>query len=328
MAYPNSNYTDIITTTIEARSKSGECADNVSDNNALLKWLSEGEGVELLDGGHKIIKELAFTDNATVAPYSGYDTLSVAASDVISAAEFAWKQYAVAVTVSGLEKRQNAGRARKINLVTNRVTVAENSLKNSISSGIYSDGTGSGSKVITGLNLAVPVTPTTGTYGGINRATAGNEFWRSYALDTGAVPAASTIQGFFNTAWASTTRGPDHCKLIIVGTLVWSAWAASVQLLQRFTTPAKAKLGFSTMEYMDADIVLDGGIGGNCPTDVAFFLNPKYLHWSVHQDMNFAPLSPEKRSAVNQDAEVQHIGFMGNLTSDGAQFQGRINFDV
>lgn len=326
MAFANTSYTDIISTTIEARSRSGECADNMSDNNALLKWLRENDGQELLDGGIKIIKEILFADNGTVAPYSGLDTLSVAGSDVISAAEFAWKQYAGAVVVSGLEKRQNAGRARKINLVTSRVTACENSLKNSISAGLYSDGTGSGSKVITGLLACAPVVATTGTYGGINRATAGNEFWRSYAGDTNAAPSASTIQGFFNTAWANLTRGSDHPNLILVDNTTWAAWAASVQLLQRFTTPQKAKLGFSTMQYMDADIVLDGGIGGNCTSVTAFFLNTKHLHWSVHEDMNFAPLTPETRSAVNQDAEVKHIGFMGNLTCSNASLQGQIVF--
>jgi hypothetical protein len=34
---------------------------------------------------------------------------------------------------------------------------------------------------IPGLDAAIPLDPTTGTYGGINRATAGNEYWRSYA---------------------------------------------------------------------------------------------------------------------------------------------------
>jgi hypothetical protein len=39
------------------------------------------------------------------------------------------------------------------------------------------------------------------------------------------------------------------------------------------------------------------------------------------------PLSPEKRYAVNQDAEVVILGWAGNLTCSGAQFCGRAKFD-
>ena len=35
------------------------------------------------------------------------------------------------------------------------------------------------------------------------------------------------------------------------------------------------------------------------------------------------PLSPNRRYATNQDAEVQILAWAGNLTSSGAQFQGR-----
>ena len=45
--------------------------------------------------------------------------------------------------------------------------VAESTMLNLISQGAYSDGTGAGGKQLVGLDLAVPVTPTTGTYGGI-----------------------------------------------------------------------------------------------------------------------------------------------------------------
>jgi len=35
-------------------------------------------------------------------------------------------------------------------------------------------------------------------------------------------------------------------------------------------------------------------------------------------------LSPNRRYAINQDAEVQILGWAGNLTTRGEQFQGRL----
>jgi hypothetical protein len=55
-----------------------------------------------------------------------------------------------------------------------------------------------------------------------------------------------------------------------------------------------------------------------------FFLNTKYIHWRPHSARNMVPLSPNKRYAINQDAEVQILAWAGNLTTSGAQFQGRL----
>jgi hypothetical protein len=55
-----------------------------------------------------------------------------------------------------------------------------------------------------------------------------------------------------------------------------------------------------------------------------FFLNTKYLFYRPHSQRNMVPLAPNKRYAINQDAEVQIIGWAGNLTSSGSQFQGRL----
>jgi hypothetical protein len=75
---------------------------------------------------------------------------------------------------------------------------------------------------------------------------------------------------------------------------------------------------------MDADVVLDGGIGGFATTKTAYFLNTKYLHWRPHGSRNMVPLNPNKRYAINQDAEVQILAWAGNLTCSGRQFQGRL----
>lgn len=318
MSFPN--ITDIVATTIESRS--GEIADNVTNNNALLKRLQQRGNQRPFSGGTKIIEELSFAENGNAGYYSGYDLLPVAAQDVISGAEYAIKQAAVAVSISGLEMLQNAGKEQIIDLLDARMAVAESSLANLLAGGVYSDGTGSSGKQVTGLNAAVPLDPTTGTYGGINRATW--TFWRSKISNQTGMTSA-TIQGFMNALWAQLVRGMERPDLIPMDSTVWALYLASLQAQQRFTGTEVGKLGFPTLKYMDADVVLDGGIGGYCPAGTAFMLNTKYLHWRPHRNRNMVPLSPNKRYAVNQDAEVQLIGWAGNLTTSGSQFQGRLD---
>lgn len=316
MASPN--VSEIMATTIESRSK--KIADNVTDNNALLKKLSMSGNIKTFSGGTQILEELSFAENSNAGWYSGYDLLPVGASEVLSAAEYDIKQAAVPVVISGLEMLQNAGKEQMIDLMEARMSVAESTLTNLICEGLYSDGTGSGGKEITGLDLAVPVTPTTGTYGGINRAT--YTFWRS-KISSSAITAAN-IQSAMNGIWADLVRGKDMPNLIVMDNEMWELYVASLQSQQRFHQAEVGDLGFPTLKFMGTDVCLDGGIGGNATTKTAYFLNTKYLKYRPHAKRNMVPLSPNRRYATNQDAEVQILGWAGNLTCSGAQFQGRM----
>lgn len=321
MAFPN--VSDLVATTIESRS--GEIADNVTENNALLSKMKQRGNIRTFSGGTVIYEELSFAENGNAGYYSGYDLLPVAAQDVLSAAQYSIKQAAVPVVMSGLEMLQNAGKEKIIDLMDGRMAVAEASLANLLAAGIYSDGTGSGGKEITGLNAAVPLNPATGTYGGIDRATW--TFWRSKVNDTSGITAA-TIQGALNSLWAQLIRGSDRPDFLVSDNTVWALYMASLQAQQRFVDVKTGNLGFPSIKYMDADYILDGGIGGNCPAGTLFMLNTKYIFWRPHKDRNMVPLSPNKRYAVNQDAEVQILGWAGNLTTSGAQFQGRFDNNV
>ena len=163
MSFANPSVSDIVATTIQSRSRT--IADNVTKNNAILARLSQRGKVRTFSGGNVILEELSFAENPNACFYSGYDLLPVAAADVISAAEFQIKQFAVPVVISGLEQLQNAGREQMIDLMEARINVAESTMANQLSTSIYSDGSGNGGKEITGLDLAVPTDPTTGTYG-------------------------------------------------------------------------------------------------------------------------------------------------------------------
>lgn len=312
------NVSDIIATTIENRSK--KVADNVTKNNAVLAKLKAGGRRRPFSGGRLIYEELSFAENSNAGWYSGYDILPVGVSDVISAAEYDIKQAAAPVTISGLEMLQNAGKEQMIDLLEARVNVAEATMMNLISGGMYSDGTGAGGKEITGLDAAVPLDPTTGTYGGIDRATW--TFWQSKIQN---VANTTTLLADMNLLWSKLVRGADRPDLIMMDGIVWQAYVASLQAQQRFTQPNTGEYGFPTIKFMDADCVLDGGIGGFCPAGTAFFLNTKYLHYRPHAQREFVPLSPNKRYAINQDAEVQIMAWAGNLTTSGAQFQGRLD---
>lgn len=312
---------DIIATTIQSRTKM--IADNVTNNNGFLARLEKKGNIKTVSGGDVIFHELSYAENSNAGWYSGYDLLPVGVSDVISAAEYNWRQFAVPVIISGLEGLKNSGKERMIDLLEGRMNVAESTMANQISVGLYSDGSAAGGKQLDGLDQAVPADPTINdTYGGIDNSTAQGDFWRSQGI-TAAID-ATNIQTNMNTMWASLVRGADRPDCILMDTVFWNKYVASLQAQQRFNSPAVGDAGFATLKFMDADIVLDGGIGGAAVAQTCYFLNTKYLMYRPHARRNMVPLAPNKRYATNQDAEVQILGWAGNMTCAGRQFQGRI----
>jgi hypothetical protein len=321
------NLSDIVTTTIQNRS--GVLADNVTNNNALLKKLKERGNVKTVSGGNVILQELMYNDPNTEnsGSYSGYDVIDITPNSPISSAQFDLKQYAAAVSMSGLEMLQNSGKEQIIDLMEGRIEVAEAQLMNDINTGLYSDGTGNGGKDITGLAAAVSTSPATGTYGGISRVNW--SFWRNVAFDAttdgGAAASSANIQSYMNRVAVQLVRGTDRPDMIVADNNYYRYYLESLQAIQRVTSESSAGAGFTSLKYFGAgfncDVFLDGGIGGAISTNRMYFLNTKYLFFRPHKDRNFVPIGGDRQS-VNQDAVVKLIGWAGNLTSSGVRYQG------
>lgn len=330
MASPN--LSEIVTTTLRLRT--GKLADNMTKSIALLNRMQKRGTVKPAPGGRTIVQELEYAENATYTRYSGYDVLNISPSDVFTAAEFDWKQAAVAVSISGLEGSvQNTGEEAIINLLSSRIKNAEKTMKNNIWGDMYSSGTADGGKQIGGLQLLVADAPTSGTVGGISRVTW--NFWRNQKYQTtsdgGSAASATNIQKFMNALYLKLVRGTDRPDLILADQNYYNFYLQSLQTIQRITSDEMASAGFTSLKYMDSDVVLDGfaagsaGVAasssaGGCPTNHMYMLNTEYIHWRPHSDRNMVPLDTVQ--SINQDATVKLTVFAGNMTLSNAFLQG------
>jgi hypothetical protein len=268
------------------------------------------------------------TDNS--GSYSGYEAINISPDSPISAAQFAIKQYADSVSMSGLQMLQNSGKEQIIDLLEGRMKVSEARLLNRIQGDLWLDGTGNGGKNITGLAAAVPDVPTTGTYGGIDRATW--NFWRSQVFsgvtNGGAAVSAANIQAYMTRLALSLVRGKDTADLIVADANYYNLYVNSLQAIQRVQSEGGTGgvgAGFPSLKFYgggtSADVVMAGGVGGTATANHMWFLNTDYIYLRPHKDRNFVPIGGE-RQAVNQDAIVKLYGWAGNLTMSGSQFQG------
>jgi hypothetical protein len=312
----NPGLSELVTTTL--RNRSQQLADNVTNNNALFSRLNEKGNIQLIDGGRTIVEPMEYAENATFQYYNGYEVLDISPSDVITAAEFDWKQASVNVTWSGLEAEiQNSGREQQINLIESRIKVAEKTMSNNLSTGAYSDGTGSGGKQVGGLQLLVPDDPTTGTVGGIDRSTAAGAFYQSQ-LNNSTTVSSTNIQTEMNELWVQTVRQSDKPDLIVADNNFWNFYLSSLQANQRFTNDSMASAGFDNLKYMSADVIFD--TGGGCPANHMYFLNTDYIRLKVHKGRNMVPM--DEKISINQDASVVPLLWAGNMTLSNASLQG------
>jgi hypothetical protein len=320
MPGPSSIFTELVTTTFRKHRK--EIADNVSNNNALLFRMNKRGRKEMVDGGLSLVEPLDYQENVTYQRFSGYDVLNMAASDVISAAEYQWRNVAISVSASGEELRKNSGDSLILRLAKARLRNAVRTFKNNFSSDMYSDGTLANQ--VNGLQALISDAGT-GTVGGINSTTW--PFWKN-AVQSAAAPiqgggaitvSASTIEnGIMLPLWLTITRGNDKPDLIVADLNYFSFFEASQTSLKRYSTADEATGGFLSLKYKSADVMYDGDSG--IPANHMYFVNTDFLKLIVHPDADMTEV-PEMRS-INQDATVIWMLWMGNLVCSNRSLQG------
>lgn len=124
-----------------------------------------------------------------------------------------------------------------------------------------------------------------------------------------------------NTLYLSLCRNRDHPDLIVADNTYYGYYLKSLQAIQRISDEKMASAGFATLKFMNADVVMDGGQGGDAPSAHMYFLNTDYIKFRPHRDRNMVPLNPD-RFSTNQDAMTRLIGWAGNMTCSNRSLQG------
>jgi hypothetical protein len=326
----NASYQQILSLSLEQRSSGYQ--DLVSNNNALLA-LMRRKGLWQAYSGPRIRQTLQISKQVAQW-YSGYDQLLNPALDLFNDAYFDPKMVVVPVILSMQEILNNEGENQLIDVFDAYIDAAERALEDTMDAGIYSDGTANGGKQITGLATAVPIVNNTGTYGGIDRGSA--TIWRTQTYDAqsmntaiGTQVSGTTIRPFLNYVMTRQSRGRQYADLLIMSPEHYAAYDAATIAIQRQTNETSlGQLGFTAIEYIGAgkraEIVLDGGIGSNMPSNTTFGLNTDSFRLRYNPNRNFDKLfEGDGQMPIDKDAIAQFIGWMGELTQVNPLFNWR-----
>jgi hypothetical protein len=325
MASPNSSFAgDLLSTTIQLLEN--DLFDNVLVKNATTALLKEWDMVTPVDGGISIAVPVMYAENGSYKRYSGADPLNTTQNEVFSVFQYSPKQIAINIQAHGREIAQNAGRSMNRDLVKSRVLNAKYSFENNFNEDILSDG--SATNQIGGLGLLIADDPTASSVGGVTRSSYSftqNQRYRC-TTDGGAAVTASNIVGYMDQldVLIQTYRGST--KAIISDATMYTAYEGSVHPLQRLNPQqgTLAKLGFRTYQYKDAEVVFEPTTAG-MSSATQFWIDPEVLELRYYAGRNLTRLP--KRESWNQDASIEYLAWMGNLTCKNFRRLGVLNND-
>lgn len=316
MANPNSVVGQLLTTTLD--NYKNKIIDNIENFHPLLVKLKANGNIIKESGGSSFQEKITYSENGTTQWQGAFDTFDTTPQDVITTAEFTQKTISGTITMSKEEMLQNAGKERIVNLMDSKVKNLEASLKNTIGTALYSDGTGTGGKEIGGLQSLVADDPTTGTVGGIDRAS--YSFWRNKLYDFSVetvTPSATTIQGAMNSLYRRCqAQAGEQIDLIAADDTYFGYFEDSLQTISRISSNTKlGELGFDTLKYKTADVFYDP----ECPSAHMYFINTKHIYFKYLGD--FLEKEDVTRP-VNQNVYVLPITGLMNLTIDNSRVHG------
>lgn len=321
---------EILSLALEDRSRGYQ--DLVSNSNPLLALMRE-KGKFKTYSGPRIRERLLYNKTGSMVWYNGYDFLNPIPTELFNDAEFTPKMAAVSVVLTNEEILNNEGTNQLMDVMEAHIEAAENELVDEVDISLHGNGTRFGGKELGGLQLAIPTVNNTGVYGGIDRAAA--PAWRTSSFDAhtafptiGTQVNSTTVRPMLSAIMTQRQRGKQAADLFLMSPEHYAAYDAATVAIQRITNETRlGKLGFAGLQFYGAgrvaDIVQGGGIGSNMPANTTYGIDTDSLWFRYHPERNFDKIG-RSMMPINQDAVVQHIGFMGELTLTNPLFMWKL----
>jgi hypothetical protein len=284
--------------------------DNVYSATPVLKRFSDKK--KLVGGGLKIQVPVISSVTGAGGAFDDLDALTVSRTDNMSAAVYDWKQYYEPIRISQKDVALCSGDAAKLDLVAQKIKIGEMNFAENLSSGLFSDGTGSSGKVITGFAAMIAAS---GTYGGI--APADLATWAAYVNSNSGTDRALSL-ALIQALIGGCTNGKDAPSLLVGQQKVFDETYNLFTAFQRIESEEIGKLGFKSLMVNGIPLVVDA----HAPAKTMLAINEEYAQLVVHKDNN---MRKEHHQALEtSDSMLTKIFWMGNLTCSQRRRHGSL----
>lgn len=245
-----------------------------------IYWLREKGRVENVRGYRRIEIPLNYGSNDSVRWIDKGDTVPLVDAELTTMAYEDWKYASVTIMRWFTEDQKNRGQAAAINMVTTKLNSAERALYEELERVMFADG--SGSKEPNGLQNIISATPTTGILHGINRATAGQEWWRNQQkTSTGAAALylVSDMRTCLNDV-IKYSRAEIKDIAIVTNQTVFELYEDVCLDMKILSNTMMAEAGFDTIQYRGRPIMWCP----SAPSGNMYFVNSNYYKLVCDED--------------------------------------------
>lgn len=275
-------------------------------SNALMAWAFNTKRVEFEDGGKDITNPITLGRNPNVTSTEYYNPVPVAQTDEFNTLKYGWSRVVGSVIISDQEEDENRGEALIFKLVKAKMEVLEESIKEKFSDYLY--GAGAGLDPL-GLDALIPVDPTVGLIGGLDRAA--EPQLRTSTYDFAGTLDSTTIEEACDDVLLDLTMNGDKPDVIIAG----RNW------IRTYRAAIRDKLVINLSELKNGKGMMDLGFGGVshdnipmiydevCPVNRAYFINSKYMRLHILRGVNMKV--KDLVAPWNIDASGQRVQWQG-----------------
>lgn len=269
MAFSSAELSNIANAALDYYIDRGTVMSQTIQNKPLLKAMdSKSKSFPGGKGDVSVAVKGAYT--TTVAGYTHNDTVSYANPANIVRANYTWREHHAGISLThtelkhdgisvvdteGAEVTQHSKRDMTMlaNLLEDKLEDMMEGYARGINTLLWGDGT-SDAKAIAGIRSFVTDDPTTGTVGGINRATSGNEYWRNRSLiGASKIAASANLIETIHTEMRQLRRFGGRPSVALCGST----------FLDRLVTELRAKGNYTETGFTKSTDISNGEINYN-----------------------------------------------------------------
>src|SRR3990167_2973570 len=258
----------------------GVVRDNIFNDFVTLDILRKKDRMRTQNGGLSIGITVEYAKNTTFSELAYFDTIDTSPQKNFQTAEYKWGYYAVSVSLSHQEVRQNAG-DNIVNLVDGKFKSAMSSVSDLINQHLYAS-----SFQTNRINTLVTLIDATSTIGEVNSTA--QTFWQATNTTGGSFGAQgmSDLETTYNAVSSSANRSaPD---ILVTTSTIHGFYNLALQAQQRYSSNDTAASSFINLKFKNADIVWDEV----CTAGVIYLLNSNALELIIDSGTNFIFTDP------------------------------------
>lgn len=289
----------------------GKAEDNYFETSFLLDYLiKQKKGIWKRPGGGQKISIPIRYDGNKAGFYTRGGTLDSTKTEAITAVNFAWKHAYGNATILRIDELKNSGPEAMINLVTEELMGAQESLRDALATSLYNGLEGDAGN-LTGLNSVCNTDGDT-NYGGYSAndivSDDGGKVWTGKGSSTETVLSLNAIKAIRTAANYGKGKSSKP-NFIATDETNLDTILEILEVQQRFVEGKETvDAGFSGVYYAGSEIFHDR----YCPASNIYALNSKHVGFAIHKNGLFQRTPWEFIQGSGRDKTMK-IFFDGNF---------------